>query len=215
MKKNTTSPIHIHTFTVGQMAENCYVVVDEKSREALIIDPGDEASYIAEQIEKREIKPIAIIATHGHFDHIMAAFELQMIYTIPFMASADDQFLLDRMHETAEHFLGHKIVEMPASITKPLVDGDVISFGDNVLKILSTPGHTPGSMSFYIKGSSALFVGDTIFEGGSVGRTDFSYSSREALGASIKKILALPADTRLLPGHGNETTVKGEKTYHL
>ena len=101
MTHSKKSSVFVRKFTVGQMQENCYVLIDSESREALVIDPGDDASYLAEQINKEEAKPVAILATHGHFDHVLAALELQLIYQVPFRMSQDDQFLLDRMSETA------------------------------------------------------------------------------------------------------------------
>jgi hydroxyacylglutathione hydrolase len=212
--KKKHSEILVKKFTVGSMAENCYVVVDTISHEALVIDPGDEASYLAEQLEKLEAKPIAILATHGHFDHVLAACELQMIYQIPFRMMAEDQFLLDRMSETAEQFLGHRIVEIPPRITQPLNESEEIHIGTNSMHVFATPGHTPGSCSLYLKKESILFVGDTIFAAGGVGRTDFSYSKKDALYASIKHILSLPNETKLYPGHGEETTVLAETVYY-
>ncbi len=192
----------INTYTVGQMGVNCYVLVDTVSRDAIIIDPGDEATYLAEKIESLKAKPVIILATHGHFDHVLGACELQLIYHVPFGMCAEDQFLLDRMRETAEHFLGHKVIELPPKITQSLRDKQVIQCGNMSLIVVSTPGHTPGSVSFYLKQDNRLFVGDTIFSDGAVGRTDFSYSDKQKLTESIQRILALPADTILYPGHG-------------
>jgi hydroxyacylglutathione hydrolase len=211
---NKKLSVFLKKLTVGQMGVNCYIAVDEFSREAVIIDPGDEASYIAEQLSTLDVKPIAILATHGHFDHVLAAFELQMIYQIPFCMSREDAFLLDRMSETAEHFLGHAIVEMPPKITTPLHDREQIAFGKSFLTVLSLSGHTPGSVGFYIKKQDVLFVGDTIFSEGHVGRTDFSYADPKKLDSSIGKIFSLPDATILYPGHGEETTVLKEKRYH-
>lgn len=210
----STRDIHIEKLTTGQMRENCYVLVDPASSEALVIDPGDEASYIAEHIESLKAKPIAILATHGHFDHVMGANELQLIYNVPFRMNQKDQFLLDRMSETAEHFLGREILEEPPVLTKSLADHEKIFFGKGELEVYFTPGHTPGSACFYLPSQKILFAGDTIFESGAVGRTDFSYSSREDLATSLATILAFKGDTILSPGHGEDTTVSSEIPYH-
>ena len=212
MKKE--SSVLLKKLTVGQMGVNCYILVDDVTRETVVIDPGDEASYLAGQLSELHARPVAILATHGHFDHILAAFELQMIYHIPFRMSAGDSFLLGRMSETAEHFLGHTIVELPPKITATLADHERIKFGGNNLAVLSLSGHTPGSVGFYCKKQQMLFVGDTIFSDGSVGRTDFSYSDSKKLEASISRILSLPDTTILYPGHGGETSVMKEKQYH-
>lgn len=205
----------VHTFTVGQMRVNCYVLVDTVSREAIIIDPGDEAGYLAEKIESLQAKPIAILATHGHFDHVLAASELQLMYRVPFVMCKLDQFLLDRMTQTAEHFLGHAIVEFPPKISQSLQDKEVIRFGKISLFVVSTPGHTPGSVSFYEKESGCLFVGDTIFSGGGVGRTDFFYSDKSKLSSSVQHILTFPSSMKLFSGHGEETTILKEKVFHV
>jgi hydroxyacylglutathione hydrolase len=210
-----SKPVVIQKYTIGQMGVNCYILYDPKTREALIIDPGDEASYLAEHIARLELGPLAILATHGHFDHVLAARELQLIYNIPFMMCSEDQFLLDRMSKTAEHFLGHTVVEIPPVITKTLTDGDEIEFGSNMLKVMASPGHTPGSVCFYEKSNHTLFAGDTLFEGGAVGRTDFSYSSHKDLIDSIGRIMKFDDDTIVYAGHGKETTVFAERAYTI
>lgn len=170
---------------VGQMATNCYLIED------MIIDPGDDAEYIMSRLTK---KPKMIVATHGHFDHIMASYALQLAYNIPFYIHEEDTFLLSRMRSSARHFLGIMDVDPPPKPTKI-----------SNLPFIHTPGHTPGSICLSI--GNVLFVGDTIFADGSIGRTDFSYSSKKDLDNSIKKILSHPSGTRLLPGHGNETRI--------
>lgn len=203
----------IKKLTVGQMSENCYLLVDSESKSALIIDPGDDAAYISGEITKLEVTPVGILATHGHFDHVMAAFELQMMYNIPFRMSAFDQFLLTRMTETAEHFLGHAVVEPPPTITSTFADNDEIRLGKLRITVMATPGHTPGSVCFYLQKEQILFSGDTIFAMGGVGRTDFSYGDKEKLYASLLRILALPDGTMIYSGHGDDTMVSKEKIY--
>ena len=173
----------IETLVVGQMATNCYIVGDA------IIDPGDDPEYIISHLSS---KPKMIVATHGHFDHIMAAFAIQKAYNIPFYIHKDDIFLLRSMQSSAKHFLGLKDVDPPPK-PAPIQH----------LPFIHTPGHTPGSICLLF--GDALFVGDTIFAGGAVGRTDYSYSDPLKLSESIKKILLYPPQTRILPGHGEET----------
>jgi hydroxyacylglutathione hydrolase len=209
-----TPALSIKKLVVGQMGDNCYLLIDQKSHSCIIVDPGEDASYIAETVSTLGVTPIMILATHGHFDHILAAHELQMIYAIPFCIHKEDVFLLSRMKESAEHFLGHTVVEMAPVITTYLNDKEIIRLGKSNLHILHVPGHTPGGICIYDKKERILLVGDTIFENGGVGRTDFSYSSQEQLVKSISMILSLPASTILYPGHGNQTTVGTEKKYH-
>ncbi len=175
----------VETLVVGQMATNCYIVIDKNK--SIIIDPGDDAEYI---ISHLTTKPTMIVATHGHFDHIMAAYALQLAYNIPFYIHDDDIFLLSRMQSSAKHFLGIQEIDPPPVPSK---------IGN--LPFIHTPGHTPGSICLQF--NDILVVGDTMFANG-VGRTDFSYSDRQKLTVSLKKIMSFPKDTRILPGHGKE-----------
>jgi glyoxylase-like metal-dependent hydrolase (beta-lactamase superfamily II) len=139
----------IYTFTVGQMGVNCYVLVDTVSRKAIIIDPGDEAAYLAEKIESLKVKLVAILATHGHFDHVLGACELQLIYQVPFGMCGEDQFLLDRMRETRSTFWVIRLSGCPKT-TQSLGDKQVIQFGKSHDCCIYTRTY-PGSVSFYLK----------------------------------------------------------------
>lgn len=178
--------MNIERLVVGQMATNCYIADD------IIIDPGDDPEYIMDHLRQ---KPRMIIATHGHFDHIMGARAIQLAYNIPFFLHENDLFLLQNMQSSAKHFLGLKEVD-PPPVPSPLQG----------FNFIHTPGHTPGSICLPF--GDVLIVGDTIFADGAVGRTDFSYSEPLKLVESIDKILSYPEDSRLLPGHGEETTIK-------
>jgi glyoxylase-like metal-dependent hydrolase (beta-lactamase superfamily II) len=198
---------------VGLMEANCYLVYSDS--ECLIIDPGDDADFIADYIFRKGLTPVQILATHGHFDHLMAAFELSTAFRIPFLICRKDEFLLDRMEDSVKHFIGKNIVTR-----KPVVSGDLnqkirIKFGNEYFRIIETPGHTPGSISFYCAASKICISGDLLFPGGAVGRSDFKYADKQLLYKSIGQILKLPADTRILPGHGEETTVGTEKPYFI
>ena len=199
----------VETLVVGQMATNCYIFADNGY--GVIIDPGDDAEYISDTLTRLSVKPIMIIATHGHFDHIMAAFAIQKIYDIPFTMHKDDEFLLANMQKNARHFLGLPSVDPPPKVTKYLKGKDCIKVGSQTAVVVHTPGHTPGSVCLYIKDAGVLFVGDTIFAGGVVGRTDFSYSDQQKFSESLKTILSYPASTRILSGHGEESTVFSQK----
>lgn len=166
------------------MATNCYIA------DGVIIDPGDDAEYIMSHVTS----PRMIVATHGHFDHIMAAYALQVAFDIPFYIHPDDIFLLKNMRSSAKHYLGLMDIDPPPKPT-PIVN----------LPFIHTPGHTPGSISLLVE--DALFVGDTLFADGSVGRTDFSYSDASKLAKSLEKIRSYPAGTRILSGHGEESVL--------
>jgi hydroxyacylglutathione hydrolase len=205
---NTTSQkLSIELLTVGQMAANCYLVQDRASGEILIIDPGEDANYIAEHVMRLQGKPVAVLATHGHFDHILGARELQLTFDIPFRIHTKDTFLVARMQETAAHFLGRTVIESPPVVDSTFSDMEKILLGESELMVLETPGHTPGSVCFKSDKENCMFTGDTIFAQGGVGRTDFSYSEPLKLSVSLDRILEHPSQMRLLPGHGEETTV--------
>jgi len=197
----------IEKLVVGQLQTNCYLVWDEKSGEVVIIDPADDADYIIRKIQDFKLKPKLILATHGHFDHVLAVPELKLAYKIPFLMHKADLFLLKRSKETAKYFTGLE-ADPPLMPNKFIKEGDIIKFGKEKLKVLETPGHSPGGVSFFSRG--VVFDGDTLFRRG-IGRYDFSYASKEGLFASIKKLLKLPDKTRVYPGHGEETTIGEEK----
>lgn len=207
------SRVVIEKLVVGSMSATCYLIIDQISKETLILDPGDDSEYIIDKIREYNVKPQLIVATHGHFDHVMAARALQLAYKIPFAIHSEDIFLVKRMVESAQHFLGIT-PDPPPEISKKLNNNDVLQLGTTSIKVLHLPGHTPGSIALTLASEKILFVGDTIFADGAVGRTDFSYSNKNDLTASIASILALPEDTKLLPGHGQSTTVHKEKVYH-
>ena len=197
--------LKIRKLTVGQLQTNCYLVMT--GNEALIIDPGDDADYILRIIADEGIAPTKVIATHGHYDHILAVTELKLAYQIPFLMHKEDEFLLKRMRASAAHF-GKIVSDPPPKIDKYLKEGESLKIGNYKLKIVHTSGHTPGSISLYSKVAKAVFVGDVIFAGGGMGRTDFAYSNRTDLLNSVGKLLKLPEDTVVYSGHGEETTVK-------
>jgi glyoxylase-like metal-dependent hydrolase (beta-lactamase superfamily II) len=201
----------IITLVVGQLQSNCYLVINEESDQAIIIDPGDDADYISQKLSDNRLKPTHLLATHGHFDHIMAVTDLQLMYNIPFLVHKKDEFLVKRMNETSLFFTGIR-GGPPPKITKYITKNLKIELGNTTFSFLESPGHTPGGVCVFTKGH--IFTGDLIFADGGVGRTDFSYSSPHQLSESIGKVLAYPDKTLLFPGHGGSTTVKDEKKFH-
>lgn len=201
--------LKIETIEVGQMQANCYLVWDPKTLECLVIDPGDAGEYIIQKILDLKLDPQAVVATHGHLDHVMAATELVLAFNIPFLMNTKDVFLLDRQEATAQHFLGFKS-DPPPKITGDLGKEKSLKFQNLVFEIIPTPGHTPGSVSLYCKEEAGVFVGDLIFANG-VGRTDFKYANETKLNTSIRKILALPDATMVYSGHGKPFTVEYAK----
>jgi len=197
----------VKKLVVGQLQTNCYLILDEKKGEAVIIDPGDDADYLIRVISDLETKPVKIITTHGHYDHLLAVAELKLAYQIPFLIHQEDQFLLSRAAASASRFSGLKASLVP-KIDRYLKEGDCLRIGNCRLEIIHTPGHTPGSISLYSNELGAVFVGDLIFAGGGVGRTDFAYSNQRDLEKSIQKLFKLPKKTIVYSGHGEETTIQ-------
>lgn len=206
--------LKIETLVVGQMQSNCYFISDPESFECLIIDPGDDGDYIVRKIQENNLKPKMILATHGHFDHIMSATEVKLAFNLKFKIHKDDEFLVKNMTDSAGHFLGIT-TDPPPDIDSHLKDGDKITVGKFKLKVLETPGHTPGSICFYCLEENLLITGDTLFADGGVGRTDFSYSNHDELVKSLTKIFSLPGKTQIYPGHGPTSTLSKESRNHL
>ncbi|MEK7177526.1 MAG: MBL fold metallo-hydrolase, partial [Patescibacteria group bacterium] len=176
-------------YSLGQLQANCYFLIN--GQDCLIIDPADDASFILEELQRQQLNLVGMLATHGHFDHVGAVGEIQLSLNVPLYIFKEDQFLIDRLNETAKHFLGfdpHFI--KPKSIKYFKKKLQVTSFK---LQILSSPGHTPGSCCFYFPEENTLFTGDTLFKEG-IGRTDLSYSSKDDLKKSLKKIFELPKE---------------------
>ncbi len=204
----------ITTIKVGGMGTNCYILADNKSCKAVIIDPGDDGDYITQVISDKKLIPTEIVATHGHFDHILSVTELKLTYKIPFSMHANDQFLLKTMSSSAKHYLN--IVADPSPILdKTLQEGNTVKIGRFNFHVLETPGHTPGSICLYHKKSDNLFVGDLLFAAGGVGRTDFSYSNAGQLQKSLDKINKLSTGTRIYPGHGESFKLRMEINNNL
>jgi glyoxylase-like metal-dependent hydrolase (beta-lactamase superfamily II) len=203
--------MEILSFSLGALQTNCYLMVDKQNR-CLIIDPGDEAVFILEEIQRKNLQPMAILATHGHFDHVMAVGEIQQSFNIPFYINEKDRFLIDRVKETAEYFLNYKQAILPIKNIKNLCIENSLKIENWSLKIIFTPGHTPGSVCFYFEKEKILFSGDTLFKE-AIGRYDFSYSSKKDLDNSLKKLLQLPQDVVVYPGHGAITTINEARSF--
>ena len=193
----------IKSMAVGPNQANCYVMACSRTKEAVVIDPGAEASRIKKMIADSGLAAKCIINTHGHADHIGANRDLKL----PIMIHKKDAGFLKNPYKNMSVFFGLWITSPPAE--RLLEDKDRINIGDKVLEIVHTPGHTPGSIC--IRTDSVVFTGDTLFEGG-VGRTDLSGSSEKDLLDSIKnKLLVFDDDFVIYPGHGLSSTIGREK----
>lgn len=195
-------------FVVGMLQTNCYLLGDEESRQGVVIDPGGNADRIIQRIEALDLRLAAILNTHGHFDHILDAWTLKnRLGGEIYMSPSDEPLLTDRMVGMGA-FFGSSTET--GTIDRPLREGDELTFGSIRLKVLETPGHTPGHVSLYLQQAGIIFVGDTLFAG-SIGRTDFPGGSFDTLIHSVReKIFPLPGSTVVYTGHGPETTVECE-----
>jgi len=203
--------MQILSFSLVELQANCYLLI--KDNECLLIDPADEASFLLEEIARRNLNLVGMLATHGHFDHIMAVGEIQLTYPkIPLYISSKDKFLLDRLQATAEYFLGRQLIITAPKLVRSVNRRDVINHVSTYeIEIIYVPGHTPGSVCFYFPKDRILFTGDLIFKDG-IGRYDFSYSNKKQLFNSIKQIIkSIPDDVVIYPGHGENTSIKLEK----
>jgi hydroxyacylglutathione hydrolase len=194
---------------VGILQCNCSIFADEQGREAIVIDPGDEIEKITAILDKHHLRVTAIVITHAHIDHIAAAQKLRVLTHAPVYMDERDQALLNMLDAQA-NWLG---VETPprTDIDVHANDSTVLHLGGSSFQVLQTPGHTPGSLSLWIAGEKKLLAGDTLFRD-SIGRTDLPGGNSRQILSSIKtRLLNLPDETVVIPGHGQMTTVGREK----
>ena len=209
--------ITVKRFTCNVLAENCYVVSDE-SHEAVIIDCGvmyqEEGIAITQYIRDNGLHPVHLLCTHGHFDHCMGNGLIYREFGLKPEAHTGDQFLMETMQQQTTDILGVALPMEVPPVGRYLTDNDTITFGSHTLRILHTPGLTPGGVTYYCKEEGIAFSGDTLFRM-SIGRTDFDGGSYEQIVHSLREVLAvLPPDTKVYPGHGPETTIADEIRYN-
>lgn len=209
--------ITVKRFTCNMLAENCYVVSDD-TNEAVIIDCGvmyeDEGTAIIQYIRDNNLNPLHLLCTHGHFDHCMGNGVIYKEFHLKPEVHLKDQYLMENMAQQTADILGVALPMEVPPVGKYLSDSDVITFGNHTLRILHTPGHTLGGVTYYCKEEGIAFSGDTLFRM-SIGRTDFEGGSYEQIVHSLQEVLAkLPADTKVYPGHGPETTIADEIRYN-
>lgn len=194
----------IFTYPLGQLQSNCYIV--RKDQDCIIVDPGDSAEFILEEVQRKQLHPLALLATHGHFDHIMASGEIQLSFNIPLYIHEKDMFLVKRLKSTAQHFLQTREPIIPPINIKHLSSG-ILEVGPFKLEVLETPGHTPGGCCFYFKDEGVIFTGDTIFKE-EVGNYSHQYSSLVDLKKSLSLLSKLPDVTLVYSGHGDESIMQ-------
>ena len=198
------------TLPTGPLEVNCYIIGCEETGHAAVIDPGGHADRILQVLNKHKLKAVMIINTHGHFDHIGANSDLLQATGAELIIHQLDRPLLDRAGEHAASF-GLRAEPSPAP-SRELLGGETLQLGKLSIQVIHTPGHSPGGVCLYLE--DILLVGDTLFAG-SIGRTDLPGGDHQLLISGIKeKLLPLPEETKVYPGHGPMTTIGQEKMYN-
>ncbi|MGQ9489380.1 MAG: MBL fold metallo-hydrolase [Anaerolineae bacterium] len=200
----------VYTLPVGALQVNCYILGCTRTHLAVVVDPGDNAAQILNTLKRFGLRLERILATHAHFDHLLAARELQVATAAPFYLHPADRPLVAAMRRTCRAWLGYDPGE-PPTIDGDLIPGEVVAVGDIALEVRHTPGHSPGGVTLVDHVGRRVFTGDALFAGG-IGRTDFPGGSLQLLLDSIRtQILSLPDDYTVLSGHGPATTVGEER----
>ena len=199
----------LEMLTVGPFQENCYIIGDEESGVGALIDPGDEAPRIAMAVEQTDLEIGSIIVTHAHIDHVGAVAALVDEYACPVLMHAEAEPML-RQLPTQAMMMGLRFGKVP-TVDRYIEDEEVLEVGDLGLRSLYTPGHAPGHLAFHVEDRGLVLSGDALFAG-SVGRVDLPGGSMEVLMRSIEeRLLTLPYDTDVYPGHGPRTTIGNER----
>jgi hydroxyacylglutathione hydrolase len=202
----------LERLTVGPFQENCYVIGDEQSGEGTIVDPGDEAARIALAVEQTSLDIGRILITHAHIDHVGAVAALVDEYACPVLMHAEAEPML-RQLPTQAMTMGLRFGKVPA-VDRYIEDEEVLEVGGLRLESLYTPGHAPGHLAFYLESEGLVLSGDALFAG-SVGRTDLFGGDMNLLMRSInERLMTLPDETMVLPGHGPQTTIGDERNHN-
>ncbi len=198
----------IECFTVGPIGTNCYLLLDEETKEAFLVDPGDEAEYLISELNRREVRLRAVLLTHGHFDHVLAVSAVKEAYPGAEVLMGERERPMAENEDLNSGFPGQ---HCSYAVDRYLAGGEEISLAGVTLRVLETPGHTAGSVCYYAEELGVLFAGDTLFYH-SYGRYDLPTGSVRDLRESLTTLLTtLPEEVQVLPGHGRTTTIKEER----
>lgn len=205
------SKLELQQCVLGTVFTNCYFIKNKETGELLIVDPADAPERIFAKAAELQAKPVGILLTHGHYDHILAVQDVKEKYGIPVYACSMEQSMLK---DPAMNLSGDGGKGCSINPDVLLNDLDVFEAAGFSIQMIHTPGHTPGSCCYYLKDESVLFSGDTLFYG-SVGRTDLPGGSTAQIVASLRRLVdSLPGDTEVFPGHDISTTIGYEKRYN-
>lgn len=214
------SDFRIERCVLGMVSTNCYIVYrdvkEEEKKDGLkpgvIIDPGDNATFILNKCRELQVRPEAVLLTHGHFDHILAAEDIRRTFHVPIMAGEKEMQLLEEPDLNLTASFGD---EMSLTADRWLRDGEVLEVMGQSWKVIHTPGHTAGCVCFYVEEEKVLFSGDTLFCQ-SVGRTDLPTANPvDIIDSVVGKLFVLPEDTKVYPGHDSATNIGYEKKYNI
>ena len=203
--------IEIKSMTLGMVATNCYLIINKENKEALLVDPADNALRISNVIEENSCTLKAILLTHGHFDHIMALNDLKKRYNVPVYAHEEEEDVLKQSSLNLSGSIGQIYTTQADVYVK---DGEHLKLAGLDVIVLYTPGHTKGGVCYYLPEEKVLMSGDTLFHC-SIGRTDFPTGSMSQLVRSVKEqLFVLPDDVQVYPGHDSVTSIGYEKQYN-
>lgn len=202
------SRFSILCMTLGMVETNCYLIWNKESREAILIDPADDAAQIEKIIRERELSLQALLLTHGHFDHVLAAAALRKIFSVPLCAAETEAETLRNPELNGDA----RWLQQGLSLTADRLfhDKENLAFLGTKIEVLFTPGHTEGSCCYYFPAEKLLFSGDTLFQG-SFGRVDLPGGNMTSLKHSLDRLFKLPADTLVFPGHMGQTSIGEEQ----